>query len=130
MGQGAGCVCEELAGGRGRKAKEPPPFEHHSKPGSAPGTIPSATPFTLLGSREHDAHVTDKETEALKNKPQNEAGSGPEPSPDYGGLALLLIERKFLPCREHSGAAMGNEGDSEKLPQVLEGGNPVCNSIA
>lgn len=51
--------------GRGKKAKEPPPFEHHSKPGSVPGTIPSITPFTLLGGREHDAHMTDIETVAL-----------------------------------------------------------------
>lgn len=61
-----------------------------------PGTILSITPFTLLGGREHDAHMTDIETVALKSSHRMRLGWVLNPHLTDGGPALLLIERNFF----------------------------------
>lgn len=98
-----------------------PSFEHRS----VPDTIPP-TSFTSLGGREHDAHMTGVETEALTNRFLNEAGSG---------LALILLEKRCLHCRELSvgrGVGMDLRSSHEStcsVRQVLCLSLPVLSTV-
>lgn len=73
QGSGEVCVWRGGAGDTRRRAGEPR-FEQHSVPGMVTNTIRSTSSLTFLGGRGHGAHLRGVETEALTNRPQNQAG--------------------------------------------------------